>query len=107
MYMYGENAISSPMLDLSELHTMHSTYGADTRVLFHALHAIESSRSKVKIHAADTDVVILATAVSSTQDNSQIWVAFGYGVKLHFIPCIPSQFMLAFLDATQPQPSTV
>jgi hypothetical protein len=82
---YGENAISSPILDLSELHCTHEE--ADTRILYHAFHAIERGLSKVIIHATDTDVVILAVAVSSTLDNSQIWVAFGHGAKLRYIPC--------------------
>jgi hypothetical protein len=67
------------------LHCTHEE--ADTRILYHAFHAIERGLSKVIIHATDTDVVILAVAVSSTLDNSQIWVAFGHGAKLRYIPC--------------------
>ena len=56
---YGENAISSPILDPSELHYTHEE--ADTM----PWHAIERGLSKVIIHVTDTDVVILAVAVSS------------------------------------------
>ena len=39
------------------------------------------------IHATDTDVVILANAVSSILDNCQVWIAFGPGSKRRYIPC--------------------
>ena len=39
------------------------------------------------IHATDTDVVVLAIAVSSVLKNSDIWVAFGHGSKLRYVPC--------------------
>ena len=61
---------------------MHCTHEVtDTRILFHAIHAIESGLSKVIIHATDTDVIVLATAVSNTLDNCQLWVVYGHGAK--------------------------
>ena len=39
------------------------------------------------IHATDTDVVVLAIAVSSVLKNCEIWVAFGHGCKLRCVPC--------------------
>ena len=39
------------------------------------------------IHATDTDVVVLAIAVSSVLQDCEIWVAFDHGSKLRFIPC--------------------
>ena len=39
------------------------------------------------IHATDTDVVVLAVAVPSFLQDCEIWVAFGHGSKLRFIPC--------------------
>ena len=33
------------------------------------------------VHATDTDVIILATAVSSNLNNNQIWVDFGHGAN--------------------------
>ena len=39
------------------------------------------------IHATDTDVVVLAIAVSSVLKDCKIWVAFGHGSKLRYIPC--------------------
>ena len=39
------------------------------------------------IHATDTDVVVLAIAVSSVLKDCEIWVAFGHGSKLRCVPC--------------------
>lgn len=82
---HGESVVSSPVLDLSALRCTHEE--ADSRLLFHAAHAIQNGLSNVMIHATDTDVVVLAIAVSSTLHGSEIWVAFGHGNKLRYIPC--------------------
>jgi len=82
---HGESVVSSPVLDLSALRCTHEE--ADSRLLFHAAHAIQNGLSNVMIHATDTDVVVLAIAVSSTLHGSAIWVAFGHGNKLRYIPC--------------------
>ena len=60
---------------------------ADTRLLFHAAHSINHGFNKVMIHATDTDVVVIAVAISSIFQNCEIWVAFGHGNKLRYIPC--------------------
>ena len=39
------------------------------------------------IHATDTDVVVLAIAVSSVLKDCEIWVAFGHGSKLCCVAC--------------------
>ena len=82
---YGQNAVSCPMSDLSQLCCTHKE--ADTRLLFHASHAFYRGSSKIMIHATDTDVVVLAIAVSSVLQNCEIWVAFGHGSRLRHIPC--------------------
>ena len=64
MVRRSENAIYSAILKLSDVRCTHEV--ADMRILFHAIHAIESDSSKVIIHATDTDV-------SSTLDNCQLW----------------------------------
>ena len=82
---YGQNAVSSAVADLSELSCTHEE--ADTRLLFHASHSFHHGFTKLMIHATDTDVVVLAIAVSSVLQDCEIWVAFGHGSKLRFIPC--------------------
>ena len=49
------------MLNLSDVRCTHKE--ADTRILFHAIHAIECGLSNVIVHANDTDVIVLATDV--------------------------------------------
>ena len=82
---HGKNAVSSPTADLSDLSYTHEE--ADTRLLFHASHSFHKGFTKLMIHATDTDVVVLAIAVSSVLKDSDIWVAFGHGSKLRYVPC--------------------
>ena len=53
---------------------------ADTRLLFHGYR-------KLMVYATDTDVVVIAIAVASVLENCEIWVAFGHGSKVRYIPC--------------------
>ena len=39
------------------------------------------------IHTTDTDVVVIAIAVSSVLHGCEIWIAFGHGAKKRYIPC--------------------
>jgi len=82
---HGKNAVSSPIADLSDLSCTHEE--ADTRLLFHASHSFHQGFTKLMIHATDTDVVVLAIAVSSVLKDCEIWVAFGHGSKLRYVPC--------------------
>ena len=79
---YGQNAASSAITDLSDLSCAHEE--ADM-VPFHASHSFHHVFTKLMIHATDTDVVVLAIAVSSVLQDCEIWVACGHGSKLHFI----------------------
>ena len=82
---YGHNVVSSAIADLSDLSCTHEE--ADTRLLFHASHSFHHGFTKLMIHATDTDVAVLAIAVSSVLQDCEIWVAFDHGSKLRFIPC--------------------
>ena len=82
---YGQNAVSSAIADISDLSCTHEE--ADTRLQFHASHSFHHGFTKLMIHATDTDVVVLAIAVSSVLQDCEIWVAFDHGSKLRFIPC--------------------
>ena len=81
---YGQNAVSSAITDLSDLSCTHEE--ADTQFPFHASHSFHHAFTKLMIHATDTDVVVLAIAVSSVLQDCEIWAACGHGSKLHFIP---------------------
>ena len=39
------------------------------------------------VYATDTGVVVIAVAVSRILQNCEVWIAFGHGNKLNFIPC--------------------
>ena len=82
---HGKNAVSSPIADLSDLPCTHEE--ADTRLLFHASRSFHQGFTKLMIHVTDTDVVVLAIAVSSVLKDCEIWVAFGHGSKLSYVPC--------------------
>ena len=81
----GKNAVSSPLAELSELSCSHEE--ADTRLLFHASHLFQKGFTKFMIHATDTDVVVIAIAVSAILKDCETWVAFGHGNKVRYIPC--------------------
>ena len=81
----GDNAISTPILDMSGLACFQEE--ADTRLLFHAFHAYNQGHRKLMVCATDTNVVVIVIAVASVLDNCEIWVAFGYGSKVRYIPC--------------------
>ena len=80
-----EHAVSSSSADMSELSCNHEE--ADTRLLFHAFHSFHRGLTRIMIHATDTDVVVIAIAVSSVLPNCEMWIAFGHGAKLRYIPC--------------------
>ena len=50
---------------------------ADYRMLLHASHAYHNNLKIIMIHANDTDVVVIAIAVSSVSTDSEIWITFG------------------------------
>jgi len=82
---HGEKVVSSPISNLSDLSCTHEE--ADTRLLFHAFNSFNHGFTKLMIHATDTDVVVIAIAVASVLKECEIWVAFGHGSKVRYIPC--------------------
>ena len=58
-----------------------------TASLSHASHSFRDAFTKLIIHATDSVVVVLAIAVSIVLQHCEVWVAFGHGSKLRFIPC--------------------
>ena len=84
---YEQKVVASPIacINVSELNCTHEE--ADTRLLFHAKHLHDNKLKKVLIQATDTDVVVIAIAVSSMLKDWELWVAFGHRNKLSYIPC--------------------
>lgn len=60
---------------------------ADYRMMLHAANAMNNGAKQISISATDTDVVVLAVALSSLYKGCKIWVAFGHGAKdFRYIP---------------------
>ena len=75
---------------------------ADTRMILHLAHAVNSNRKstqgalcdvdggrlygKVMIRTVDTDVVVLALACFHRLQMSNLWIAFGTGKQVRYIP---------------------
>ena len=81
----GEDAVSTPVLDLQDLHCTQEE--SDTRLLYHASHAMQNGLSKIMIHATDTDVIAISIVTSSALQHCELWVAFGRGTRRRYIPC--------------------
>ena len=79
---HDKNAVSSPVAEhVSELLCRHEE--ADTRLLFHASYCVRHGYKVVMVHVGltDTDVVVIAIAVSSVSRDCEIWTAFGHGAN--------------------------
>ena len=59
---------------------------ADTRMMVHVADAVQGGLTKVLLRTVDTDVVVIAIAVSQTLSTSELWIAFGVGKNLRFLP---------------------
>lgn len=80
----GEKVLCNNARDLSTLSPCNHEE-ADTRL---ALHVADSARrfSKVLIRTVDTDVVVISTALFPELFLTELWVAFGVGKHLRYLP---------------------
>ena len=82
---YNEDVISALPFDKKGLLPCNHEE-ADTRMLLHAAHASRQGHSKIMIRTVDTDVVVLAIANFYKISVSELWIAFGTGKQLRYIP---------------------
>ena len=59
---------------------------ADAHIFVHARHASVNSMKRILIRTVDTDVVILAIASAKKLEVEELWVAFGVGKHLRYLP---------------------
>lgn len=59
---------------------------ADTRLLLHAADAAKCGFKKIMLRTVDTDVVVIAVATFNDLALSELWVAFGVGKHLRYLP---------------------
>lgn len=81
----GVDVISSTAIDKEGLAPCNHEE-ADTRIFVHAKHASVSGMKKILIRTVDTDVVILAIAFVHKLEVEELWVAFGVGKHLRYLP---------------------
>lgn len=60
--------------------------GGHTRLLLHAADAAKCGFEKLMLRTVDTDVVVLAIAFFHELPLSELWVAFGVGKHLRYMP---------------------
>ena len=80
-----EDVISSTTIDKAGLAPCNHEE-ADTRIFVHARHASVNGMKKILIRTVDTDVVILAIAFAKRLKVEELWVAFGVGKQLRYVP---------------------
>ena len=59
---------------------------ADTRILLHACDAAKHGYDKIMIRTVYTDVVVIAAAMYHDLGLSELWIAFGTGKNLRYLP---------------------
>ena len=55
-------------------------------MMVHVADAVQRGLTKVLLRTVDTDVVVIAIAVSQTLSTLELWIAFGVGKNLRFLP---------------------
>ena len=76
-----ETVLTSPRLqDISALSPCNHEE-ADTRLLLHAFDA-----TKRQIRTVDSDVLVIADALCNEIKTEQLWIAFGTGQNLRYLP---------------------
>ena len=55
-------------------------------MFLHAKDAAEKGHRRIMLRTVDTDVVVLAVSTVVSMENTQLWIAFGTGKHLRYIP---------------------
>ncbi|XP_065060733.1 uncharacterized protein LOC135687992 [Rhopilema esculentum] len=84
---YGDDVLwlSSTQRDVDYL-VPCSHEEADTRLIVHARDATLSGHRRILIKSNDTDVVVLAVSVAGFIQADEVWVTFGSGKNMRYIP---------------------
>ena len=86
MSTFGENVLCSNLhQDVSSL-TPCTHEEADTRMFVHVMDAVQKGYQKLMLRTVDTDVVILAISAVVQLCNTELWIAYGTGKRLRYIP---------------------
>ena len=82
---YNEHVLSTNTHDTSALAPCNHEE-ADTWMFVHAADAVNQGCQKIMIRTVDTDVVTIAVSVIPSINITELWVAFGTGHHLRYIP---------------------
>ena len=59
---------------------------SDTRMPLHAVDSANKGYRRIILHTVDTNVLVLAVSTVVSLEDTEIWVAFGTGKHLRYIP---------------------
>lgn len=59
---------------------------ADTRIMLHVKDAVQTGMRQIMIRTVDTDVVVIAISIVHKLNILTLWIAFGVGKNLRYIP---------------------
>lgn len=83
---HGQDVLSSSnRMDIDSLAPCNHEE-ADTRLMLHAMDASVCGHQRIKIRSNDTDVVVLAISVAHTIPANELWIAYGSGKTLTYLP---------------------
>ena len=85
---HGQGVLSTlPLEDVSRL-APRTQEEADTRMFLHVADAVKSGFVRIVVRSVDTDVLVLTVTLvqEQTQESIQLWVAFGTGTNLRYVP---------------------
>ena len=81
----GKHVWSSAPMDVSAIDPSYQEE-ADYRMVLHASHASQQGYDRVLLQASDTDDVVIAAAMAREIHTHELWVSFGKGQSLRYIP---------------------
>ena len=82
---YGEKVLMK-IEQNSELLEPCNHEEADTRLFVHAADASNQRKKRVMICTVDTDVVVIALAMFDRLDLDELWISYGVGKHLRYLP---------------------
>ena len=82
----GENVLCSTASQSLDQLSPCTHEEADTRIIIHCLDAARKGHQKIMVRTVDTDVVIIAISFFHLLNVEELWIAFGTGSKLRYLP---------------------
>ena len=82
---HGKSVVSNQDINMDYLSPCDHEE-ADSKMFIHLADAVKQGHERVTIKTVDTDVVILAVSAVSKLNIHELWVAFGSGGHLRYVP---------------------